>query len=93
MITILAQKGSEKLRDIKPDVFYRLQRMSLELFMDSLFDSSKAAAIFKAETDLKLPFDGLAEAGLDLHDEPFFRNMLHAVHRRSISECNNDVFQ
>lgn len=84
MITILAQKGPRDSRDIPLGVFLELQKRSLDAFVDSLFDSSGAAVTLHAQSALDLPYRELVAAGLRIHEEPFFRAMLRAIHRRSL---------
>lgn len=87
MITILDQKRTSSNQPSIPDtVFLRLQRECLAPYMDALFDDEAAARLLHAESALRMPYQELAAAGLDLHAEPFFRFLLWTLHQRCLQQ-------
>ncbi|CAN8004177.1 unnamed protein product, partial [Ixodes hexagonus] len=92
MITILSQKMTRSgTQDIEDDVFMRMQRDCLEPYLDSLFNDKGTAALLQSECTLRMPYRELAEAGLDLHAEPFFRSLLWALHHRCLKDLKDKM--
>lgn len=92
MITILSQKMTRSgVQDIEDGVFMRMQQDCLEPYLDSLFNDRGTAALLQSESSLRMPYRELAEAGLDLHAEPFFRSLLWALHHRCLKDLKDKM--
>lgn len=80
-INILNQKG------ISTAVFVRLQLDALKKVTEGFLCSCKGAILLKTMCgSLKISFDGLCHAGINILDEPFFRGIVDAVSRKTIRE-------
>lgn len=79
LITILDQKG------VPVEVFLQIQQDMLRYLTAMLFENEKAAEYLSTHSAMPgIDFKSLANVGIGLNSEPFFRNILLAQHRVAV---------